>query len=92
MIIVLGFLRSIFFIAIGLYIYFITRRKQHDVVIQMWVTIIVGMLANLAIQIIDLKLGIFKWESVQISIFLLTAIVVYSLWKLSIELRKRHSK
>lgn len=58
----------------------------------MWVTIIVGMLANLAIQIIDLKLGIFKWESVQISIFLLTAIVVYSLWKLSIELRKRHSK
>ncbi|SHH83703.1 hypothetical protein [Desulfosporosinus lacus] len=92
MIIVLGFLRSIFFIAIGLYIYFITRRKQHDVVIQMWVTIIVGMLANLAIQIIDLKLGISKWESVQISIFLLTAIVVYSLWKLSIELRKRHSK
>ncbi|MDA8222719.1 hypothetical protein [Desulfosporosinus sp.] len=92
MIIVLGFLRSIFFIAIGLYIYFITRRKQHDVVIQMWVTIIVGMLANLAIQIIDLKLGISKWESVQISIFLLTAIVVYSLWKLSIDLRKRHSK
>jgi len=92
MIIVLGFLRSIFFIAIGLYIYFITRRKQHDVVIQMWVTIIVGMLANLAIQIIDLKLGISKWEPVQISIFLLTAIVVYSLWKLSIELRKRHSK
>ncbi|MCB8816353.1 hypothetical protein [Desulfosporosinus shakirovi] len=92
MIIVLGFLRSIFFIAIGLYVYFITRRKQHDVVIQMWVTIIVGMFANLAIQIIDLKLGSSNWESVQISIFLLTAIVVYSLWKLSIELRKRHSK
>lgn len=92
MTIVLAFFRSIFLLSIGFYIYYISRRKRHDVVIQMWLTVIIGMLSSLAIQAINLYLGNSVWESMQISFILLTVIVFYSFWKLLIELRKRHWK
>ena len=90
----LGFLRSVFFISIALYIYYFSRRKKHDVIFQMWLMIIVGMISSLAIQLINVSIGNSKWESIQISFFLLTAIVFYSIWKLLIEfrLRKRQNK
>lgn len=88
--ILLGFSRSIFFISVALYIYYFSRRKKHDVVIQMWLTLIVGMLANLAGQLINVNQGNYNWDSIQISFLLLTAIVLYSLWKVSIEFKKRH--
>lgn len=82
--------RSVFLICVVLYLYYFSRRKQHNVVIQMWLTIVVGMLAGLAGQLIGVNLGSFSWSSVQISFYLYLSLIVYSLWKLSSELKKRH--
>ncbi|AET68759.1 hypothetical protein Desor_3256 [Desulfosporosinus orientis DSM 765] len=90
--IVLGVLRSVFFLAVALYIYYFTRRKQHDVVIQMWFAIIVGMFASLAIQLVNVSIGKLSWSSIQISFILLTGILIYSVWKAMTELKKRRVK
>ena len=81
--------RIVFFISVGLYIYFFSRRKSHDVAIQMWLTIAVGMLAGLLSAIIDVNLGNYTLSAVQISLALYSAAIIYSLWKLSLELKKR---
>ena len=81
--------RILFFISVGIYLYFFSRRKSHDVVIQMWLTIAVGMLAGLASALIDVNLGNYTLSAVQISLALYSATIIYSLWKLSLELKKR---
>lgn len=80
---------SVFLIAVVLYLYFFSQRKKKDVVIQMWLAIIVGMIAGLAGQLIGVHLGNAAWASIQISFYLYTTLIIYSLWKLSGELKKR---
>lgn len=89
MILLLGFLRSVLLICVILYIYYITRRKKNDVVIQMWLTVIVGMLSSLAIQIVNVVTGNSILDSVLLSILFLAALIAYSIWKVSRELKKR---
>ena len=81
--------RSVFLISVGLYLYYFSRRKKNDVVVQMWLTIVVGMSAGLVSALVDVNLGNYTWASVRTSFFLYSGIIIYSLWKLSIELRKR---
>lgn len=81
--------RSIFLISVVLYIYYFSRRKKHNVVIQMWSTIVVGMLAGLISQLAEVKLGNLSWNSIQISFYLYFALIIYSLWKLTLELKRR---
>lgn len=81
--------RSVFLISVVLYLYYFSRRKQHNVVIQMWLTIVVGMLAGLVDELIGVNLGNSSWGSIQISFYLYSALIIYSLWKLSLELKKR---
>lgn len=81
--------RSVFFISIALYIYYFSRRKKHDVVIQMWLIIVVGMLAALVGQLTEVNLGISNWGTIQVSFYSFSALIIYSIWKLSVELKKR---
>lgn len=80
---------SVFLISVVLYLYYFSRRKQYDVVIQMWLTIVVGMLAGLVGELIRVNLGNFSWGSIQISFYLYLGLIIFSLWKLSLELKKR---
>lgn len=88
----LSVLRSIFFLAVGLYIYYFTRRKKHDVVVQMWFAIIVGMSASIGIQLLNANAGKLNWSSVQLSSVLLAGILFYSIWKAMTELKKRRGR
>ena len=81
--------RSLFLISVGLYLYFLSRRKKHDVVIQMWVCIIVGMLSGLAITVIPVFIGTSSWATIQYSFMLYSAFFVYASWKLSILIKSR---
>ncbi|TGE34920.1 hypothetical protein E4K67_27950 [Desulfosporosinus fructosivorans] len=81
--------RSVFLISVGLYLYYFSRRKKNDVVIQTWLTIVVGMFAGLVSALVDVNLGNYTWDSVRISFFLYSGIIIYSLWKLFQELKKR---
>lgn len=81
--------RSIFLVSVVLYLYYFSRRKKHNVVIQMWSTIVVGMLAGLISQLVGVKLGNLTWNSIQISFYLYFALIIYSLWKLALELKRR---
>jgi len=78
---------SVFIISIILYLYFFTQRKKHNVVVQMWLTIIVGMVASLAVQLIRVN-GDLSGGSIQLSFFLYLALIIYSVWKLSVVLKK----
>ncbi|HZK84788.1 MAG TPA: hypothetical protein VFC58_08945 [Desulfosporosinus sp.] len=89
MIILLMISRSVFLISIIFYLYYFSRQKKHNVVIQMWLSIVIGMLAALAGQLIGINLGNFTWGSIQISMYLYAILIMYSLWKLSTELGKR---
>lgn len=80
---------SIFLVSVGFYLYYFSRRKQYNVVIPMWLTIVVGMLAGLVSQLIGVKLGKVTWSSIQLGVYLYLALIIYSLWKLSLELKKR---
>ncbi|TGE32477.1 hypothetical protein E4K68_12870 [Desulfosporosinus sp. Sb-LF] len=82
--------RSVFLISIILYLYYFSRRKQHNVVIHMWLIIVIGMLAGLVSQLIGVYLGSSSWSSIQMSFYLYLALIIYSLWKLTIEFKKRH--
>lgn len=81
--------RSVFLIAVVLYLYYFSRRKKQNVIIQMWLSIIVGMFAGLVGQLIGVYLGTFSWGSIQISFYLYSVLIIYSLWKLTLELQKR---
>ena len=81
--------KSVFLICVVLYLYYFSRRKQYNVVIQMWLTIVVGMLAGLVGELISVNLGNSNWGSIQVSFYLYFALIIYSLWKLLLELRKR---
>ncbi|HZK55607.1 MAG TPA: hypothetical protein VFC84_15670 [Desulfosporosinus sp.] len=81
--------RSVFIIAIVLYLYFFTQRKKHNVVLQMWISIIVGMLAGIMGQIIGVYLGDFSWSSIQFSMYLYAALILYSSWRLLSVFKKR---
>lgn len=81
--------RSVFLVSVVLYLYYFSRRKKHDVVIHMWSTIVVGMFAGLVGELIGVKLGISNWSSIQISFYLYFALIIYALWKLSLEIKKR---
>ena len=81
--------RSLFLISIALYLYFLSQRKKHDVIIQMWACIIVGTLAGLAITFIPVYLGTTSWASIQYSFYLYSALIVYAIWKLSILIKSR---
>ena len=82
--------KSVFLICVVLYLYYFSRRKQYNVVIQMWLTIVVGMLAGLVGELISVNLGNSSWGSIQVSFYLYFALIIYSLWKLFLELKKRH--
>lgn len=81
--------RSIFLICLVFYIYYFTRRKKHDVVVQMWYSIVIGMIAGLISELVGVKLGNVNWNSIQISFYLYCALIVYSVWRLFFELQKR---
>lgn len=81
--------RSVFFIAVVLYIYLFSQRKKKSVIVQMWLTVVVGMLAALSGQLIEVNLGKTSWASIQINFYLYLALVIYSLWRLTKELKKR---
>jgi len=83
--------RSVFLISVALYLYYFSRRKTHDVVIPMWLIIVVGMFAGLVGALIDVNLGKYSWSSIQISLYLYTFTIFYSLWKLSVVFKKRRS-
>jgi hypothetical protein len=87
--ILLMILRSIFVICVVLYLYYFSKRKNHSVVIYMWTIIIVGMLSGLLIQLIGIHLGTSQWSSIQISMFFYLALIIYSIWKLISEMKKR---
>lgn len=89
MMILLMISRSLFLVSVVLYLYYFSRRKKHDVVIQMWLSIIVGMISGLAIQLLGLYLGNSTWGLIQISSYLYFALIIYSVYKLILELKKR---
>lgn len=82
-------LTLIFLVSVGFYLYYFTRRTQRDVVIKMWMAIVVGMLAGMASQLMGVKLGKISWSSVQLGVYLYSALLLYSLWKLTQEWKKR---
>jgi len=82
--------RSVFLISVVLYLYFFSQRKKKNVVIQMWLSIIAGMFAGLVGQLISVYLGEVTWASIQISFYLYSVLIIYSLWKVSTVFRKRH--
>ncbi|HBP64028.1 MAG TPA: hypothetical protein DD730_07110 [Desulfosporosinus sp.] len=81
--------RSVFLIAVALYLYFLSRRKKQDVVVQMWACIIVGMLAGLAITLLPVVIGTATWASIQYSFLLYAAFFVYAIWKVLILIKAR---
>ena len=81
--------RSVFLIAVVLYLYFLSRRKKQDVVVQMWACIIVGMLAGLAITSLPVFIGTATWASIQYSFLLYSAFFVYAIWKVSLLIKVR---
>ena len=81
--------RSLILIFLVFYIYFFTQRKKHNVELQMWLTIIVGMIAGLSDKLIGINQGRYTWSSVQLSLLFYLALIIYSFWKLTIELKKR---
>ncbi|WP_407308849.1 hypothetical protein [Desulfosporosinus sp. SB140] len=87
--IILMVLRSIFIISVALYLYYFTKRKKHNVSIYLWVIIIVGMTSGLLIQLLGVYLGTAQWSSIQISSYFYLALIIYSIWKLIDELKKR---
>jgi len=89
MTIILLISRSVFLISVVFYLYYFTQRKKQNVVIQMWLTIVVGMFSGLVGELIGVYLGNFSWGSIQFSFYLYSALIIYSLWKLSSELKKR---
>lgn len=80
---------SVFLISVVFYLYYFSRRKKQDVVIQMWLSIVVGMLAGLVGQLINVSLGNYIWSNIQISFYLYLALIIYSMWKLFFEFKKR---
>ena len=70
--------KSVFLICVVLYLYYFSRRKQYNVVIQMWLTIVVGMLAGLVGELISVNLGNSSWGSIQVSFYLYFALIIYS--------------
>jgi len=87
--ILLFFTRSVFLISVGFYLYFLSRRKKQNVVVQMWACIIIGMLAGLAITVIPVFIGTASWATIQYSFMLYSAFFVYAIWKLSILVKAR---
>lgn len=92
MTLILMIARSIFLISIVICIYYFSRRKKHNVVIRMWSTIVVGMVAGSITQLAEVKLGNLSWNSIQISFYLYFVLIIYSLWKLTLELKRRRAK
>ena len=82
-------LRSIFIIAVVLYFYYFSKRKNHQVALYLWTIIIVGMASGLFIQLIEVYQRTAQWSSIQFSIFFYLVIIVYSIWKLISEIKKR---
>ena len=83
--------KSVFLISIVLYLYFFSRRKKYNVVIQMLLTIVVGMFAGLVGELISVNLGNSSWASIQIRFYLYLALIIYALWQLLKELKKRRN-
>jgi len=80
--------RGVVLIAVALYVYYFFQRKR-DVALQMWLIIVVGMFAGVVGQIIDVYLGNARWGSAQYSVYFYIFLIIYSSWKLSVELKKR---
>lgn len=80
--------RGVVLMAVALYVYYFFQRKR-DVGLQMWLIIIVGMIAGVVGQLIAVDLGEARWESAQFSVYFYIALIIYSAWKLSAELKKR---
>ncbi|HZK55608.1 MAG TPA: hypothetical protein VFC84_15675 [Desulfosporosinus sp.] len=81
--------RSVILISLVVYIYFFTQRNKQNVELQMWFTIIIGMIAGLSDKVIGIQQGRYSWSSVQLSLLFYLALIIYSFWKLTIELKKR---
>ncbi len=87
--ILLMVLRSIFVLCVVLYLYYFSKRKKYGVTIYLWTIIIVGMSSGLLIQFIEVYQGTSQWSSIQISAYFYLALILYSIWKLISELKKR---
>ena len=80
--------RGVVFICVALYAYLFFQRKR-DVALHMWLIIIVGMVAGVAGQLIDVYLGNARWGLAQYSVYFYVGLIVYCSWKLSVELKNR---
>lgn len=80
--------RGILLLCVILYIYYFTKRKKENVLIKMWLIILVGLIVGATGRLIDVNLGNLTWNSVQISMVLSVALIGFSVWKLSLELKK----
>lgn len=81
--------RGLLLVCVLLYVYYFIRRKRQDNVIKMWVIIVVGLLAGVVGKLIEVNLGYSNWGSIQLSFVFSLALMGYSLWKLSSELKNR---
>lgn len=80
--------RGVVLICVALYVYFFFQRKS-NVAIQMWLIIVVGMFAGVVGQLLDVYLGNARWGSAQFSFYFYVILIIYSSWKLIVELKKR---
>lgn len=80
--------RVVVVIAVALYAYYFFKRKD-NVAFQMWLIIVIGMLAGVAGQLLDVKLGNIGWGKAQYSVYFYIVLISYSLWKLFGEYNKR---
>ncbi len=87
--ILLMVLRSIFVLCVVLYLYYFSKRKKYGVAIYLWTIIIVGMASGLLIQFVEVYQGTSQWSSIQISVYFYLVLILYSIWKLISELKKR---
>ncbi|HBV87912.1 MAG TPA: hypothetical protein DEF42_14925 [Desulfosporosinus sp.] len=81
--------RGLLLACVLFYIYYFIRRKRQNNVIKMWIIIVVGLLAGVVGKLIEVNLGYSTWSSIQISVLFSIALMGYSAWKLSLELKNR---
>ncbi len=80
----------VFLSSVLCYLYLFINRKRRNVVIQMWVTVIIGLTSGLISQLLGPILRKTTWNSISFGIILYSILIPYSIWKLWAEWRIRN--